>query len=74
MDRKNRASSVSKNQSALKIVWFALLLAMFAYTAVVFVFKSPEAPDVRENVKAIFLLGGAVLGVISLSHIQVYPF
>ena len=66
MDRKNRASSVSKNQSALKIVWSALLLAMFAYTAVVFVFKSPEAPDVRENVKAAFLLGGAVLGVISL--------
>lgn len=66
MDRKNRAPSVAKNQSALKIVWSALLLAMFAYTAVVFVFKSPEAPDVRENVKAAFLLGGAALGVISL--------
>ena len=66
MDRKNRTSSVAKNQSALKIVWFALLLAMFAYTAVVFVFSSPEAPGVRENVKTAFLLGGAALGIISL--------
>ena len=66
MDRKNRVSSVAKNQSALKIVWFALLLAMFAYTAVVFVFSSSEAPDVGENVEAAFLLGGAALGVISL--------
>ena len=66
MDAKNRAPSIAKNQSALKIVWFALLLAMFAYTAVVFVFKSPEAPDVGENVRAAFLLGGAALGVISL--------
>lgn len=66
MDRKNRASSVAKNQSALKIVWFALLLAMFAYTAVVFVFSSPEAPGVGENVEAAFLLGGAALGLISL--------
>ncbi len=66
MDRKNRASSVAKNQSALKIVWLALLLAMFAYTAVVFVFRSPEAPDVAENVKAAFLIGGAALGIISL--------
>ena len=66
MDRKNRIPSVAKNQSALKIVWFALLLAMFAYTAVVFVFSSPEAPGVRENVKTAFLLGGAVLGIISL--------
>ena len=66
MDRKNRTPSVAKNQSALKIVWFALLLAMFAYTAVVFVFSSPEAPGVRENVKTAFLLGGAVLGIISL--------
>ena len=66
MDRKNRASSVAKNQSALKIVWSALLLAMFAYTAVVFVFRSPEAPDVGETVKAAFLIGGAALGIISL--------
>ena len=66
MDRKNRTPSVAKNQSALKIVWFALLLAMFAYTAVVFLFSSPEAPGVRENVKSAFLLGGAVLGIISL--------
>lgn len=66
MDRKNRAPSVAKNQSALKIVWFALLLAMFAYTAVVFVFSSPEPPGVRENVKTAFLLGGAALGIISL--------
>ena len=66
MDRKNRASSVAKNQSALKIVWLALLLAMFAYTAVVFIFKSPEAPDVGENVRAAFFLGGAALGIISL--------
>ena len=66
MDRKNRAPSVAKNQSALKIVWFALLLAMFAYTAVVFVFRSPEPPGVAENVRAAFLLGGATLGVISL--------
>ena len=66
MDRKNRPPSIAKNQSALKIVWVALLLAMFAYTAVVFVFSSPEAPGVRENVKAAFLLGGAALGVISL--------
>ena len=66
MDRKNRAPSVAKNQSALKIVWFALLLAMFAYTAVVFIFKSPEAPDVGENVRAAFFLGGAALGIISL--------
>lgn len=66
MERKNRASSVAKNQSALKIVWFALLLAMFAYTAVVFLFSSPEAPGVAENVKAAFLIGGAALGVISL--------
>ena len=66
MDRKNRTPSVAKNQSALKIVWFALLLAMFAYTAVVFVFSSPEAPGVRENVKTAFLLGGAALGIISL--------
>ncbi len=65
MDRKNPASSVSRNQSALKIVWSALLLAMFAYTAVVFVFKSPDAPDVGENVKAVFFLGGTALGVIS---------
>ncbi len=66
MDRKNRTPSVAKNQSALKIVWVALLLAMFAYTAVVFVFKSAETPDVRENVKAAFFLGGVVLGIISL--------
>ena len=66
MDRKNRVPSVAKNQSALKIVWFALLLAMFAYTAVVFVFSSPEPPGVAENVKAAFLIGGAALGVISL--------
>ncbi len=66
MDRKNRASSVAKNQSALKIVWLALLLAMFAYTAVVFVFKSPEPPSVAENVKAAFLIGGVALGAISL--------
>ncbi|MCY3985610.1 MAG: hypothetical protein OXF23_00995 [Candidatus Dadabacteria bacterium] len=65
MDSKNRASSAAKNQSALKIVWFALLLAMFAYTAVVFVFNSPEAPDVGENVRVAFLLGGAGLGMIS---------
>lgn len=66
MERKNRASSVAKNQSALKIVWSALLVAMFAYTAVVFVFKSPEPPGVAENVKAAFLLGGAALGIVSL--------
>lgn len=66
MDRKNRASSVAKNQSALKIVWFALLLAMFAYTAVVFVFRSPNPPDIGENVRTAFLIGGALLGVISL--------
>ncbi|MXW22304.1 MAG: hypothetical protein F4X55_01435 [Candidatus Dadabacteria bacterium] len=66
MDRKNRTPSVAKNQSALKIVWFALLLAMFAYTAVVFLFSSPEAPGVRENVKNAFLLGGAALGIVSL--------
>ena len=66
MDRKNRVPSVAKNQSALKIVWFALLLAMFAYTAVVFVFSSPEPPGVAENVKAAFLIGGAALGIISL--------
>ncbi len=66
MDRKNRASSVAKNQSALKIVWSALLLAMFAYTAVVFVFRSPEAPDMGENIKAAFFMGGAALGIISL--------
>lgn len=66
MERKNRAPSVAKNQSALKIVWSALLVAMFAYTAVVFVFKSPEPPGVAENVKAAFLLGGAALGIISL--------
>ena len=66
MDRKNRAPSVAKNQSALKIVWFALLLAMFAYTGVVFIFGSPEPPGVAENVKAAFLIGGAALGVISL--------
>ena len=65
MDRKNRVPSVAKNQSALKIVWFALLLAMFAYTALVFVFRSPEAPGVTENVKAAFVLGGTALGVIS---------
>ena len=66
MDIKNRASSATKNQSALKIVWFALLLAMFAYTGVVFIFGSPEPPGVAENVKAAFLIGGAALGVISL--------
>ena len=66
MDIKNRASSATKNQSALKIVWFALLLAMFAYTAVVFLFASPEPPDLGENVKAVFLVGGAALGIISL--------
>ncbi len=66
MDRKNRTPSIAKNQSALKIVWVALLLAMFAYTAVVFVFKSAEAPDIRENVKAAFFLGGVALGIISL--------
>ncbi len=66
MNRKNRTPSVAKNQSALKIVWFALLLAMFAYTAVVFVFSSPEAPGVAENVKTAFFLGGAALGIISL--------
>ena len=66
MDIKNRASSATKNQSALKIVWFALLLAMFAYTGVVFIFGSPEPPDLGENVKAVFLLGGAALGIISL--------
>ena len=64
--RKNRASSAAKNQGALKIIWFALLLAMFAYTAVVFVFRSPEPPGVAENVKAAFFLGGAALGIISL--------
>ena len=66
MDRKNRAPSVAKNQSALKIVWFALLLAMFAYTGVVFIFGSPEPPGVGENIRAAFLLGGAALGIISL--------
>ena len=66
MDIKNRASSATKNQSALKIVWFALLLAMFAYTGVVFIFGSPEPPGVAENVRAAFLLGGAALGIISL--------
>ena len=66
MDTKNRASSATKNQSALKIVWFALLLAMFAYTGVVFIFGSPEPPGVAENVKTAFLIGGAALGVISL--------
>ena len=66
MNRKNRAPSVAKNQSALKIVWFALLLAMFAYTGVVFIFGSPEPPGVRENIRAAFLLGGAALGIISL--------
>lgn len=66
MDRKNRAPFVAKNQSALRIVWSALLLAMFAYTAVVFVFRSLETPDVGENIKTVFLLGGAVLGGISL--------
>ena len=66
MKRKNRVPSVAKNQSALKIVWFALLLAMFAYTAVVFVFRSPEPPGVAENVRTAFLIGGAALGVISL--------
>ena len=66
MNIKNRASSATKNQSALKIVWFALLLAMFAYTGVVFIFGSPEPPGVAENVRAAFLLGGAALGIISL--------
>lgn len=62
----NRESSVAKNESALKIVWFALLVAMFAYTAVVFLFRSPEPPGVAENVKTAFLLGGVCLGIISL--------
>ena len=65
MDRRNSASSAARNQGALKIVWLALLLAMFAYTAVVFIFKSPQAPDVGENVRAAFLLGGVALGIIS---------
>lgn len=65
MERKNRVPSVAKNQSALRIVWSALLLAMVAYTAVVFVFKSPEAPDVGENVRVAFFLGGTTLGMIS---------
>lgn len=63
---KNRESSVAKNESALKIVWFALLVAMFAYTAIVFLFGSPEPPGVAENVRTAFLLGGACLGIISL--------
>ena len=73
MDRRNSASSVAKNQGALKIVWLALLLAMFAYTAVVFVFRSPEAGNVGENVRTRLFSGRSGAGGDFPSHIQVCP-
>lgn len=65
MDRKNRRPFAQKNQRALTIVWLALLLAMFAYTATVFLFEA-ERPSLGETVKTAFLAGGVLLGAGSL--------
>lgn len=66
MDRKNKwTSPVDKNQGALKIVWLALLLAMFAYTAVAFLFGEPDSPGPGKAVKTAFFTGGATLCVAS---------
>jgi len=66
MAMESRVSSVAKNQRALKVVWIALLFAMFAYTAVVFVFRSSEPPDLGKEARIAFLAGGAVLAIASL--------
>jgi len=66
MAMESRVSSVAKNHRALKIVWLALLFAMFAYTAVVFVFRSSEPPDLGKEARIAFLAGGAVLAIASL--------
>lgn len=65
MDRKNRRPFAQKNQRALMIVWLALLLAMFAYTATVFLFEA-DRPALGETVKTAFLAGGILLGAGSL--------
>lgn len=66
MHSRNKAAvPVDKNQGALKIVWLALLLAMFAYTAVAFLFGAPDSPGPGKDVKTAFLAGGAALCVVS---------
>ena len=65
MNARNQHSPVAKNQKALKIVWFALLIAIFAYTAVVLVFASPEPPEIKESLRIAFLLVAAALGIVS---------
>ncbi len=63
---ENNSSPIARNQSSLKVVWLALVLAMLAYTVVGFVFSAAEPPDSKENTKKFFLIGGAFLGIISL--------
>ena len=58
--------SVKRNQKAMQIVWLALLLAMFAHTAVAFLFTSSEPPDTGQPMKTWFRISAAVLGIISL--------
>ena len=65
MDRKSPRPPAERNQRALMIVWLALLLAMFAYTATVFLFEA-DSPDLGKNVKTAFLAGGVLLGALSL--------
>ena len=65
MNRTNRRSAAEKNQGALTIVWLALLLAMFAYTATVFLFEA-DPPALGETVRTAFLAGGVLLGAGSL--------
>ncbi len=65
MDTRNRRPPAERNQRALMIVWLALLLAMFAYTATVFLFEA-DSPDLGKNVKTAFLAGGVLLGALSL--------
>ena len=66
MDRNNRRTHAEKNQRALRIVWLALLLAMFAYTATVFLFEADPPPALGKTVKTAFLAGGVLLGALSL--------
>lgn len=66
MDSENRRPPAERNQRALMIVWLALLLAMFAYTATVFLFEADPPPVLSGNVKTAFLAGGVLLGALSL--------
>ncbi len=66
MKPQNHSSPITRNQSSLKVVWLALVLAMLAYTLVGFVFSGAVPADQKENTKTFFLIGGVSLGIISL--------